>query len=329
MDCLALLRRIAVPAAVLAAAGCSLPFISRGHESPSDGAWVCVVEGSRKGPLQYRLDERPPEAALAGLVREVESLHGGYAEQWMPSPRGSRVAFTEQFHDGGWSKTRICVASTDGPPWNIVEIPGVVAALAWSPDETRLACHAPERSVGTLREGLVVVDVATGAQRRYSDLAARWSPQEFRFSPDGTKLAFTTTQPRIAVLDLATGAVADAGLVPDGNTMSLLAWLPDGRFAYRDSSNLVLLARPGEWFSVFPTDFKNEHPTSCRPDGGAVLCTIERDPVVSMYKRWGARVRYADGGAEDLDFVPEFMTSFYGGIVVWLPAPGLAATPVR
>ena len=92
----------------------------------------------------------------------------------------------------------------------------------------------------------------------------------------------------------------------------------------------MLFARPGDGVAtVFRTDPANEFPVSCRPDGGAVLCRVERNSMLSMYKRMGALVRYADGGREDLDFVKGHMWSFWADIAVWMPAPGLAGAAVR
>ena len=323
--------------AALAASGCALPYFTSSHVDPADGAWVVVVADPdiRGGPLQYRMDEHPPEAVLAGLVEMVES-RDGYGEGWVPSPDGRWIAFEHVFPEGpgqtNW-KEHTRIAETAGPPWRIRDVPGVGAPLAWSPDGSLLVCRLSERTAeATWRNGFAVVDVATSGVRPYWDVQSSpcGSPVEVAFSQDGAHLAFPREPGRSALLALASGEVADAALPEAGQGATVIGWLLDGRIAYRTADDRVLFARLGDSSAeVFPTDPQSDFPMSSRPDGGAVLCRVERNSMFSMYKRMGALVRYADGGREDLDFVKGHLWSFWHDIAVWFPAPGLAGAVSR
>jgi dipeptidyl aminopeptidase/acylaminoacyl peptidase len=333
--------RAAFAASLVFLAGCSLPYVTSSHDDPADGAWVVVVASSESetAPLLYRMDGGAPVAVLPDLVEFVKSRTGSAAKSWLPSPDGRRFAFVESFRDGMWSRERTCVAATDGPPWRVTELPGVGDPLAWAPDGARLACFAAERlNDRVVNRGIAIVDVATGATRSYPDTS--FTPfverSAFAFSPDGAWLAFPRLVLamlagfRIALLDVATGDVVDPALPSSGDGAAVIGWLRDGRIAYRTSDRAVLFARPGDVeATVFPTDAKNEVPLSARPDGGAVLVSVERNPIISMYERRGGLVRYADGGREDLDIVKGFGWGFHGDIAAWFAAPGPPGVPVR
>jgi hypothetical protein len=327
--------RAAFAASLLVLAGCSLPYITSSHDDPADGAWVVVVASSESetAPLLYRMDGGAPVAVLPDLVEFAKSRTGSAAKSWLPSPDGRRFAFVESYHDGIYSRERTCVVATDGPPWRVTELPDVGAPLAWTSDGARLACFAAERASDLdAPRGIAVVDVATASVWSFPDAACVPFFRRFAvaFSPDGVQLAFPRKDRGIALLDFPTGDVVDAALPRADARSAVIGWLRDGRVAYCTSKGVVLFARPGDAeATVFPTDIKNELPLSARPDGGAVLVGVERDPIISMYKRRGGLVRYADGGREDLDMVKGFGWGFDKDIATWFDAPGPPGVPVR
>jgi Tol biopolymer transport system component len=170
-----------------------------------------------------------PERLLVPTGRPVRDF------SW--SPDGSRVAYVSGIGElyvvaaDGTGARRLAGRLTD---WH-------GSGPVWSPDG-RLIAYVRSWDV-------VLVNVASGAQRRLRDGGAR--SFEPRWSPDGRELAHTRTRPRvdpygfsprIAVTTLATGAVrfVAAGSMPQ--------WSPDGtRLAFRSRTRgrLAVVPRRG------------------------------------------------------------------------------------
>jgi hypothetical protein len=108
----------------------------------------------------------------------------------------------------------------------------LVRLMDWSPDGTKLALllavpGAPPLD-GPLTDGrLAVLDVGTGALRRYDDLGAVRGPAAF--SPGGDLLAVGMAS-GARVIDVGTGRTTATVALPEGNELSDAAtWSPDGR----------------------------------------------------------------------------------------------------
>ncbi len=174
------------------------------------------------GDGTVRFWEAAPEATLPVLRG-----HTSYVYPVAYSPDGRWIA------SGGWDSTiRLWDAAT-GELCATLPHPGIVAALAFTPDGTRLA------SGGDLDGQLLVWNVATGQIQR--PLASGKQVRSLAVSPDGARIAVGILDPKagwmMRISDLATGGeVATGDGVP-------FAFSPDGRWlAGRDADgkNVVL-----------------------------------------------------------------------------------------
>jgi WD40 repeat protein len=167
------------------------------------------------GDGTLRFWESAPEATLPVLVG-----HTSYVYPVAYSPDGRWIA------SGGWdSKIRLWDAAT-GEACATLPHPGVVAALAFTPDGTRLI------SGGDLGGELLVWDVSTGQIQ--SRVASGKRVRSLAISPDGTRVAVGNYDPeagwKMIVSDVATGGEIGTG---EG---APFAFSPNGKYlAGRDA----------------------------------------------------------------------------------------------
>jgi eukaryotic-like serine/threonine-protein kinase len=153
--------------------------------------------------------------------------HTSYVYPVAFSPDGRWIA------SGGWDHTiRLWDAST-GETCATLPHPGIVRALAFSPDGTGLL------GGGDFEGGLLLWDVATGQVRNRVRGAGK-SVRSLALSPDGTRVAVGNHDPStgftMSVLDLAMGQEVGAGEgIP-------FAFSPDGKWlAGRDANEKVIV----------------------------------------------------------------------------------------
>jgi WD40 repeat protein len=179
--------------------------------SASYGTMISPGDGT------VRFWEAAPEATLPVLVG-----HTSYVYPVAYSPDGRWIA------SGGWDgKVRLWDAATGEECATLPHPdPGIVAALAFTPDGTRLV------SGGNLDGELLVWEVATG--RIQGRVASGQRVRSLAISPDGTRIAAGNYDPKagwtVRVSDMATGEeVETGGGVP-------FAFSPDGKWlAGRDA----------------------------------------------------------------------------------------------
>jgi WD40 repeat protein len=170
-----------------------------------------------------RFWEAAPEATLPVLAG-----HTKYVYPVAYSPDGRWIA------SGGWDKkdqVRLWDAAT-GEECAALPHPGIVTALAFTPDGTRLVCG------GDLGGRLFVWDVATGQLLRRVPSGTR--VRSLAVSPDGTRVAVGTQNPdaewTMRVSDLAAGEEVAAG------HGAPFAYSPDGRWlAARDADGKTVV----------------------------------------------------------------------------------------
>jgi WD40 repeat protein/predicted Ser/Thr protein kinase len=174
------------------------------------------------GDATVRFWEAAPEATLPVLAG-----HTSYVYPVAYSPDGRWIA------SGGWDKKiRLWDAAT-GEECAKLPHPGIVAALAFTPDGTRLV------SGGDLKGELLVWDVATG--QIHGRAAAGTQVRSLAVSSDGTRIASGNLDLKagwtMSIAEVATGQeIATAAGVP-------FAFSPDGKWlAGRDAGgkNVVL-----------------------------------------------------------------------------------------
>lgn len=360
--------RFGVPLLVLAVTACIPAGVpARAPVDPARGNWVLALTRHDGDVLQFALGGDLVEMPLADFKRDVESRLDGRLFWAIVSSDGCRVALRARVRDpssaqppanaqpiaapGGGPRPdrpvartheRSFVATTAGPPWNVVPIPDpaprdaptqdtVQQPLGWSRDGRRVAYR--ELVWDTARATwaddccIAVLDAETERVERFSLADADFlrPPFGFAFSPDGASIAFTKRTGGIAAIDLASHAVADVPL-PGSGRLELLDWLPDGRLAYQAADHVVL-ARRGDSHAVeFRAEASPGVPVSVRPDGGAVLCVRTRTSGFAAIP--SLIVWYADGATEDLDHVDQ-LRGVYPEAVTWLVAPGLPRTAPR
>ena len=136
-------------------------------------------------------------------------------EQPVWSPDGQWIAFnTAETEPLGPVEMRVINVDGSGER-KVMDISGFAGSPAWSPDGTRLAA--------TAADGLFVVDLATGEQRKLAE-GQSYTPA---WSPDGTQIAFTVSENdsySVYVVD-ADGSGQPRKLA-DGSGAS---WSPDGK----------------------------------------------------------------------------------------------------
>jgi WD40 repeat protein/predicted Ser/Thr protein kinase len=175
-----------------------------------------------QGDGTVRFWEAAPEATLPVLAG-----HTSYVYPVAYSPDGHWIA------SGSWDHTvRLWDAAT-GEACATLPHPGIVAALAFTPDGTRLV------SGGNLDGELLVWDVSTG--QVHGRVASGKSVRSLAVSPDGTEIAAGNYDPEagwtMSILDVANGQEIGAR---EGTPF---AFSPDGRWlAGRDAGgrNVVL-----------------------------------------------------------------------------------------
>jgi Tol biopolymer transport system component len=127
-----------------------------------------------------------------------------YAETHVPSPDGSQVAFAWYTSRGGYELRLARTAPPAAPARTLVADTAVVwmEPFGWTPDGRRVIAYFQYFNGD---HALVVVDAATGAQRRL--YAPRGEPTKADVSPDGRWVVFDD-------LEAANGSQQDLFLVP-------------------------------------------------------------------------------------------------------------------
>jgi len=136
-------------------------------------------------------------------------------EQPVWSPDGQWIAFnTAETEPLGPVEMRVINVDGSGER-KVMDISGFAGSPAWSPDGTRLAA--------TAADGLFVVDLATGEQRKLAE-SRSYTPT---WSPDGTQIAFTVWENEgysVYVVDV--DGSGQPRKLADGSGAS---WSPDGK----------------------------------------------------------------------------------------------------
>jgi WD40 repeat protein len=238
------------------------------------------------GDGTVRFWEAAPEATLPVLAG-----HSSYVYPVAYSPDGRWIA------SGGWDKdgrtARLWDAAT-GEECASLSHPGIVTALAFTPDGTRLVTG------GDLNGQLLVWDVATGQIRRR--VASGQQVRSIAVSPDGSRIAAGIRGPgdgwTMRISDLATGEeVATGEGVP-------FAFSPDGKWlAGRDAGgkDIVLwdaqtyrpaARRPGHTGEINAIAFDR--------DGGRFV-SASRDRTVRLWATATGRcVRVFEGHTDEV-----------------------------
>jgi WD40 repeat protein len=184
--------------------------VSASYEVPNSG-----------GDGTVRFWETAPEATLPVLAG-----HESYVYPVAYSPDGRWIA------SGAWDHTvRLWDAAT-GEVCAKLPHPGIVRALAFTPDDARLV------SGGDFGRGLFLWDLSTG--RIQGRVPSRTSVQSVAVSPDGARIAAGPYDPKgevtMSIWDVATGRKIGAGAgVP-------FAFSPDGkRLAGRDAGGKTVV----------------------------------------------------------------------------------------
>src|SRR3954470_12735600 len=167
-----------------------------------------LMQAPASGIVELTVGAHPQRRSVTARTGISGLLHA-------ESPDGRFVAWV--FGDEWALGEHVFVAHTDGSGRRDLGLG--FGPVAWSPDGTRLAFATPSS-----RDGLVVVDIATGAAH---DVGRGRNPS---WSPDGTKLAFTDYD-GIGIVD-ADGSGRHLVWEHSLSTADRLdppAWTPDGR----------------------------------------------------------------------------------------------------
>ncbi len=142
------------------------------------------------------------------------------------SPDGSRVAFVRTFED---RSEVFFVPALGGAERKVCDLTVDRSRLSFSPDGRFLAVADSEPREE--REGIFLVEVATGAKRRLTDTPEFAADNSARFSPDGSKLAFlrnfNNVTDEVFVVS-STGDAPERQLTFDKTTIPGLTWSADG-----------------------------------------------------------------------------------------------------
>jgi Tol biopolymer transport system component len=149
------------------------------------------------------------------LVLDDESAAGEVSSpEW--SPDGRSIAFVD-------AENHVKLVSAEGGAATVRRVATGAVSVAWSPDGSRLAFDRNVTKGDTIRQVVVVVDLASEKEtvlpgREVGAQAPTWSP-------DGTQLAFISTKPS-PVMAGGCGGHMDTRLwvmAPDGTNAHLLA----------------------------------------------------------------------------------------------------------
>ncbi len=173
------------------------------------------------------LYDRQPDIYLADLsggssIRNLTTHPAGEgAPVW--SPDGAQVAF---YSDRGESTPVYVIDLTEGISRKVIDYPGVILDLAWSPPSV----EREQLVFVTGRHEVIVVDVDSGESRRLTTHARRIN--NVAWSPDGRFLTFVETanlmMAEIYMIDVHTGENRNLTNYPGRD--ALPAWSPDGQW---------------------------------------------------------------------------------------------------
>jgi dipeptidyl aminopeptidase/acylaminoacyl peptidase len=172
-----------------------------------DGAWTLYTERRLDWEKNARVRTHFLVPSRGGAARKLPELDKARGARFAPD--GARIAFVARVQDDDQVLT---VGLQGGPAAQVTRHRGGVDAFAWSPDGSRLyfaaerprdpaeqdAREAGDDAVFVGEDGngleagrwtdLWVLDVATGAERRLTHLAA--TIRDLDVAPDGERVAF-------------------------------------------------------------------------------------------------------------------------------------------
>ena len=170
-----------------------------------------------------------PEA----LPRSLASPSYDYLSAW--SPDGKALAFNTR-------EGQIEVKDLEGKTHLMVDVPGRVFQIQWSPDGTKIGL--------SLDQKFWSLDVMTGAlHRSLFDRDDKADVREFAWSPDGNSLAFRSSFESGRECSVSPGYYFETGSMPCRSTFYLYIAQLDGRKALKRISSVKEM-RPGPLFWV-------------------------------------------------------------------------------
>lgn len=196
-------------------------------ESPAwspDGKRLAFVSNFSEGTRNVFVME--PEAPGQSVNIAVQVTHykdGGYLNDPVWSPDGTKIAFTRGVDEGSHS---IVVANADGTTVTPVTVTEHGQHPSWAPDDGKIAYSYGKQVYIKNSDGSgTAVPLANGEGKEPS------------WSPDGSRIAFDAGEFTSFHIVGANGAGPPAE-VPINSQYSFATWSPDGgRLAYRETSN--------------------------------------------------------------------------------------------
>jgi Tol biopolymer transport system component len=175
-----------------------------------------------------------------------------------------------------------------------------LSAAAWSPDGTRILAHSST-------EGLMSINVATGALTHVTNNGANVAGLFPSFNPAGTKIVFDAPGGSVGIMNAdGTGSITTIKR-PSGDNVEFPSFSPDaskilltvGTVGARDADIYVLA---GSTFTLV-TSHGASHSASWAPDGKQIAFYTPQFNIARMAPDGSGRVRLTSSGT---DFSPAY-----------------------
>jgi len=239
-----------------------------------DGSYLILAKEAAGGAAEatqfFRYDIKTRQSTL---ITDGKSRYLSYA--W--SNRGNLLAFDSTQRNGRDRDLYVMSPLDPSSVRRVAELQGSWAVMDWSPDDRQLlAINAP---AGASRTFLWLIDVKTGEKKTLTPANEEVVWRTPQFSPDGRSIYALSNKDselsRVWRCELASGhwtplgnpdeMVQDAALSPDGRTMAVVIFAPNGnRLELRDARTMAVRFTP-----KLPNGLFIGRP-AWRPDGSEV-----------------------------------------------------------